>query len=647
MKKVVCILIACLLLLGLPIPVLAQTQDNVSALEENTQNYPNGYFDFRLAKKMFAVDEKITLFLAGNTNNKILSINVSSNGFQYTEKAVSAVNSLPSYELVWNSNTDEAYFSCVVLISNDTQYLCELFAVKCENTIYCSLDSFDAARDDYFFSKVKQGVWTQEEYQIALQTMYQQYGTEQISVKMNTDSSKSVNTIIVTGLLQWKADDNDLHPLQYVKVEIWDNLYSTKLGIAYTNASGMYTCHIYDTATYRNIYIKVYPGGDYANSKTYNGGEYIYQSGVQYNVVPNSTVTMSYAVDMSNDMGRAFQIAQAVNVAAKYAETMNGTSLPKVDVIYPHGQPENAASYYSNNQIHMAHREGNGLVNLYSYASWDAIMHEYGHHVMKTFGINSYSADRHQLNDNHADNTGNKLHGIKMAWNESYPTVFSLMAQEYFRTTLTSIASVADTFYSSYSGGLLDPESDGGYYSDACEGSLICALWDIYDIPSESHDSLRYSHTGFWNLIMDSGATSFNDFVCYFNETQSASQKRALGSILSYYHISAYDLNCTIVGSRAAFTWNLGGTSNYVPNSNSNGPFVNDSFNLVFCDANKNEILRIEDIPGGSYMLITSQWATIMNATGSTFGFYVEAYQTDTPVTGYYQSEYVTVAKPA
>ena len=84
----------------------------------------------------------------------------------------------------------------------------------------------------------------------------------------------------------------------------------------------------------------------------------------------------------------------------------------------------------------------------------------------------------------------------------------------------------------------------------------------------------------------------------------------------------------------------------YSYNSNSNSPFVNDSFDLVFCDANKNEILRIEYLSGGSCMLTTSQWATIMNATGSTFGFYVEAYQMDTPVTGYYQSEYITVAKP-
>ena len=47
------------------------------------------------------------------------------------------------------------------------------------------------------------------------------------------------------------------------------------------------------------------------------------------------------------------------------------------------------------------------------------------------------------------------------------------------------------------------------------------------------------------------------------------------------------------------------------------------------------------------YMLTAAQWATIMSAPGSTFGFYIEAYQTDTPVTGWYQSEYITVSKPA
>ena len=672
MKKVICILIACLLLLGLSIPVLAQTQDNVSALEENTQNYPNGYFDFRLAKKMFAVDEKITLFLAGNTNNKILSINVSSNGFQYTEKAVSAVNSLPSYELVWNSDTDEAYFSCVVLTSNDTQYLCELFAVKCENTIYCSLDSFDAARDDYFFSKVEQGVWTQEEYQIALQTMYQQYGTEQISVEMNTDSSRDVHTIVVNGLLQWEDDDNEVHPLQYVKVEVWDDFYSTKLGTAYTDSSGFYACHIYDTASYRNIYVMIYPGGDYADAKSSNGGVYKHRSGVQYNVLPNSTVSISWSINMDNDMGRAFQIAQAVNVAGKYAETMNGLALEKINVVYPI-VPETTEEDQQNvspeeiSRIEGAHYdEEEKTINIplvisieptlpNSYAAWDGIMHEYGHHVMFQMDVCT-SASYDGVNYgyiNYADAMQNKLNGMRWAWREGYPTVFALMAQNYFQTTLGSIFTVGDTKYTIYMGGETNLETynssvfgDFVALGDACTLALECALWDIYDTSSESYDSLSYSHSAFWDLIMDSGATIFNEFVWYFNETQSESQKRALGSILSYYHISAYDLNCIIVGSRAAFTWELGGTSKHQAGSTTNGTYINDSFDLVFCDVNKNEILRIEYLPGGSYMLTTAQWATIMNATGSTFGFYVEAYQTDTPVTGYYQSEYITVAKP-
>lgn len=46
------------------------------------------------------------------------------------------------------------------------------------------------------------------------------------------------------------------------------------------------------------------------------------------------------------------------------------------------------------------------------------------------------------------------------------------------------------------------------------------------------------------------------------------------------------------------------------------------------------------------YTLTAAEYATLNNACGNTFGFYVVAFQTDAPATGLYESEYITVSIP-
>ena len=74
--------------------------------------------------------------------------------------------------------------------------------------------------------------------------------------------------------------------------------------------------------------------------------------------------------------------------------------------------------------------------------------------------------------------------------------------------------------------------------------------------------------------------------------------------------------------------------------------YPNDSFDLVFCNANNVEVLRIEYLSDCEYTLTASELATLKSACGNTFGFYVVAFQTDAPATGLYESEYITVSIP-
>ncbi len=414
----------------------------------------------------------------------------------------------------------------------------------------------------------------------------------------------------------------------------------------------------------------MYPGGDYANPQNDFGKEYVHESDTAYDVPLGSSLNISATLAMDSDINQAFQISQAVITAARYYEAMEGSALPKVDVVYP-CQYGTSTFFYDKDTIHTE----SGTKEVYSvnvqaissiltdrpkhYASWDAIMHEYGHHVAEFLGIHDNPGGTHTMTGNCIDLNRNqdnpKDFGLRLAWGEAYPTVFALLAQNYYSSSLSSIYTVGDTNYIASNHHRHNVENETSLYGDGCEGAILSILWHLFDnTPAETHDTISMSHASLWSLVIDSGAVTMFDFVCHYMSTQSISAQRKLGTLLSYHRISAYDLDYTITPWTASFSWKLGGAST--------NRFPNDSFDLVFCNANQEEVFRIEylSIPESTpdseqplnsqtiyeYTLTAAEYTTIINECGSTFGFYVVAFQTDEPATGLYESEYVTVSIP-
>ena len=113
------------------------------------------------------------------------------------------------------------------------------------------------------------------------------------------------------------------------------------------NEFGDYVFTFNHTVPYHNIYVKIYPGGRNSIVKTGNGGDYVYTSGTVSNIAPGSNICIGWTIDMTSDLGRAFQISQAINVATEYVKQMNNAYIAPVTVKYPHVENSSSCFYSS------------------------------------------------------------------------------------------------------------------------------------------------------------------------------------------------------------------------------------------------------------------------------------------------------------
>ena len=169
--------------------------------------------------------------------------------------------------------------------------------------------------------------------------------------------------------------------------------------------------------------------------------------------VPNEgvTQTISCSINMSTETGQVFQISQAISTAARYATAMNGIPMSNVTVIYPYSTNSDTCSYI--NEYSTIYINKN---NCKTYRTWDTIMHEYGHHVQYEINIINSPGGSHSSSQNDEDvyyisgYTDAKDRGVRIAWGESWPTVFGIMAQQKYISNLSNIEYVGDSYYSSH-----------------------------------------------------------------------------------------------------------------------------------------------------------------------------------------------------
>ncbi len=586
----------------------------------------------------------------------------SSSGFELAEEILYTnddENNSSCFECVlkYDVNVEQAYFLLTVETECGNVFSTSVYGISTEHGVFLSNSSYDAAFDNYCFYQVRSDMITEAEYNAALQKRYKQLGTESVTIispslneinnvnqgleniQLSTVTFPTITTTTVTGTLGWIDDSYVWHPMQYNRVDICNASTGITLGTVFTDINGVYTYLYSDTEATLDIFIKIYASGENSYIKTGYGGEYIYTSSTQSNVSQGSTVNISWDVDMTSDIGKAIQISQAINVATKYVYAMNGQYLPIITVKYPHVESNDSCFYRSSEDTIYIKSNGTSYPRYpNSYASWDVVMHEYGHHVQAELGITNSPGGSHSFSYNLADTTASKDKGIKLAWGEAYASVFGGMAQNYFLASLQNIATVGDIEYRSYNTARLNYETPVFLLGEACEASVIGVLWDLFDTNIELHDDISLSHQEYWHMMKNSSATTLSEFCEYFSTVYTFSRNESLGELLSYHKMSVSDITFSMVEGLPSFSWTANGTSSTLQN---------DRFDLLIYNYPNSNILKIENITATSYTLTENEWEQVLNSYGNTYNVMVIAHQVSIPSTGGYYSENISVTKPS
>ncbi len=298
-------------------------------------------------------------------------------------------------------NCDTLKYTVYATLSNGAVLEASIYGIIRDSMIYINGNSYFGAKDIYFAELVSKN-------EAPTEMMSHTFLGEEVTCireesytlndrNMNSTANSNYDTYI-TGTLRWKDDSNNWHPLQFSKVTVCHCIGASpstsdpELGTVYTDSNGVFNMGFTNISGGYNLYIIAYPAGETSVVKTGAGIEYAWPSSVTSGVSTSSTTVKNIDIDMSENIGRAFQISQAVIIAAKYAKTQSRVDITNVAVKYPHNQ-SNTGCFYSRNTIYIIGDRSQdiqyGGVTLHSYAAWDVIMHEYNHHVQRELEISA------------------------------------------------------------------------------------------------------------------------------------------------------------------------------------------------------------------------------------------------------------------
>lgn len=465
------------------------------------------------------------------------------------------------------------------------------------------------------------------------------------------------NNITVTGVVQWTDSATNLHIGKDIKVEVWDTEGTTDnilLAVGYTNDEGRYSFTFpNDKSSPENGYdirVKFYSTNSYVNivnpssEVTYS----ILHPTITTDVNNDAVVTKSITIDNNTADERAFQVLQAMTMAAKYAKKMNSNiALGSVNVIFPNSS---GTFYYSADE--------KLRILAADYCDWDVMQHEYGHYIRDSLTSTVVKGGEHSLNVNLidyylVDNTfysDLKNDKINLAWSEGWATYFAIACQMDCNASTLNIPNVGDekyedtidssTIYNLESGNLELP-SGNIFYSlgEANEAAIMSILYDFLDGTNESFDYVQYTHQQIWDNTMNNSVTNLSEFINQYNN-ESNNQRIKIGRILSKYGAASNTLtNPSVINTEVpTFTWTPGGGSTNMPNNR---------FRIVFYSPNYVQLLEKSNLTVATYTLTESEWTSILSHNYNYVYWVIYAEQTNTPTTGAYISEPNTLNMPA
>lgn len=614
-------------------------------------------FSFSASKTRYEMGEKIVVSIHSDPSDEVISLEHTAEGFRVSAPRETAEDQI-EITLTHDIEYIEPQFTITAKTQSGEVKVRRLYGAYTECGLYVSSSSAESAWGNYCYDLYSHGTISEEEFYAARMKLFGGCVKETVSTSAPSASVYSVNaTNTVNATLKWEDDSHVTHPLQYTKTEIWDVYHGALLGTVYTDVNGRFTFR-FENSYVVQLRLRAFAEGENSSVTDTNGKVYALDSSIYGGITPGATTSCNLTIDMSNEFGQAFQISQAVITAARYATEMNGKPLSDVKVKYydPNAYQDSKVDALRNENCYY---DGSAKIlyivdndethyDLFTYSSWDVIMHEYGHHVENDLNILVGPGLSHSFSENLIDSNYyqyTKAQAINLTWKEAYANIYSGMAQAYFASSLQNIQSVGDAQHFSYNGANIDYETTTGVFypyrksanGEACEGAVIGVLWDLFDPANESHDFLYFGHKTMWDLIKNSKATTFSELVSYFNRIYPQNTVFALGKMLTHYGMAVSNIQCQFMGNYRRYYWMPNGTSSELPNN---------KFTVIFYDGVGVEIFR-RDTLMDSLIIYQEDVEKIKDCTGATYSVAVIAYQTGYPETGPYYSDLTTFNKSA
>ena len=598
--------------------------------------------DLNVEKMWFLAEEDITLSYAVSNEEEITNFDYSSTGFNVIDIYVdSSDNSKINLELSC-SDVEEEYILDLRVTVGEEDVDTSLYAINNQYGIFISEISTTNAYERYLEYAVTENIVTLEQ----AEAMWYDYlkidediiSTENAVVDNSEIAIASLEKGSICGELKWMDANGIEHPLRNTKVEIYYELLGIGilLDIAITNDNGYFSREI---DCHDNVYIVIYAGDD--NVKVGSGifgWQYRIEDLDRYEVLAGETVTVSFpTITMTNDEGlsgaeaqkwletkKAFQIAQAAIAARDYAKDMMEQNVSGVTIVFP--SLRSIGSCYIPVLSCIA-------IESNDYSDWDVIMHEYGHHIEFILNIILYPPYEHYSSVNHSDKWGID-EGTRVAWGESWNTVFALMAQDYLITEGrldNNIPTADDTKYTDNGNGYDLESSVSSYWKasrlgDACEQSIMAVLWNLYDNYDATIDTISISHEEWWNLTTESGKYRFSDRANRFYELYADKPEKiaAFAELLTHYKMAP--MSPTVLNS-ADVSISTPPSLSWVPQGGSTS-FPNNNFDVIIYDDSYNEILCVENLEVTSYTFNADDWNQALKDHGYTCNDTIDIYIT-------------------
>ena len=616
------------------------------------------------------------------TEQNVVELNNESEGL--TVLSCNYENEYVYVTFTYNEAVIAPKLTVAVLLEDNTVLTANMYGYYFEEQLFIS----GASRDDAFEKYCLFLLNSEAINEIQYKTIRNSYYSQSVTITTNTEpamqtmvapgvaeTQASSKITFLRGILVWNDDRGFEHPCQYIKVNVYDkdDESSELITSTYTNEGGFFSVSFENGSNLLgqngyDIYIEVFTEGETVSVKNTNNITYSIstESAVIENVEDGSTNDISIKFEMKDDgyfvggdLARAMQVSQPAIIASKYASEMRGTTMPHINVIYP---VDDDRCWYSRDTVSINISSGNNFNHANVprvYASWDVIMHEYGHFVQHMVGnISENPGGTHFINTNMADHYYDEIlegelcetcqnnnqtlptenycrhKALKISWAEAWATVFGFMAQQYYIDSLQNIDFIGDAEYNAYNireTSTHDLETlVNSFPGESNETTVISILYNLYDANINSFDNISLSHQVFWSATVNSQPTILSDFIKYLLNNNIVAED-AMADLLDYYQINSKTdsiQNCS-ASTLPTFYWEARGGSNY---------FENNAFNIVFYDKYGFEILETARITGTSYTVTENEWQLILSNCGDQFKWAVIAYQTDNIETGPYRS---------